>query len=284
MSNENSTETTWTNGLSAFLSDGFTLPGGNNRYSDTGYTYVAWNWNAGGSNVTNTSGTITSTVRANTTAGFSIVTYTGNGIDGATVGHGLGVVPSMVIQKRRDGSIGGWRVWHSAIYATSGVTSTLYLNLDYASTADGDVISGVSSTTFTTAGTGATNPSGNGCVAYVFSAVPGYSAFGKYTGNGSADGPFTYTGFRPAFILVKRTDAANYWMILDDVRRTFNPAFNGLYPNNSDAETNFGNSTGIDFLSNGFKQRDNVASTNASGGTYIYAAFAESPFQFSNAR
>jgi hypothetical protein len=284
-SNSNGTEgfngTPLTQSLSV-SSTGFTVSGSDFNGNTASETYVAWCWNAGGSTVTNTSGTISAQVRANTTAGFSIVTYTGNGVDGATVGHGLGVVPSMVIQKRRDGSIGGWRVWHSAIYATSGVTSTLYLNLDYASTADGDNISGVSSTTFTTRGTGATNPSGNGCVAYVFTPVAGYSAFGSYTGNAAADGPFIYTGFRPEFVMIKASSSTGDWVMQDVARSPYNVSTNYLVANASTAEQ-----TGqlLDFVSNGFKIRVAVSGAmNGSGTTYIYAAFAESPFKYALAR
>jgi hypothetical protein len=242
---------------------------------------VVWSWKANGAGVTNTAGTITSSVSANTTAGFRIVTYTGNGIDGATVGHGLGVVPSMVIQKRRDGGIANFRVWHSAIYATSGVTNTLFLNTTAASGADGDTISGVSSTTFTTRGTGATNPSGNGCVAYVFAAISGFSAFGSYTGNGSTDGPFVYLGFRPRFIMIKYSSGVDNWAMFDTARLGYNPDNNELLANTSGAE---GTADFIDILSNGFKNKNSDARCNASGGTYIYMAFAENPFKNALAR
>ena len=272
--------------LSSFNSDGFTTTNGTSTWDNwnkSGDTYVAWNWKAGGTGVTNTTGTITSTVSANTTAGFSIVVYTGNGIDGATVGHGLGVVPSMVIQKRRDGGIANWRVWHSAIYATSGVTDTLFLNSTAASGADGDNISGVSSTTFTTRGTGGTNPSGNSCVAYVFAAVPGYSAFGKYTGNGSADGSFIYLGFRPEFVIIKRTDSTGNWITYDAVRGTYNVNGPYVYSNSSATEAT-STTVGLDFLSNGFKNRNTYNDANTSSATYIYMAFAENPFKYSLAR
>ena len=272
--------------LSSFNSDGFTTTNGTSTWDNwnkSGDTYVAWNWKAGGTGVTNTTGTITSTVSANTTAGFSIVVYTGNGIDGATVGHGLGVVPSMVIQKRRDGSIANFRVWHSAIYATSGVTDTLFLNSTAASGPDGDNISGVSSTTFTTRGTGGTNPSGNSCVAYVFAAVPGYSAFGKYTGNGSADGSFIYLGFRPEFVIIKRTDSTGNWITYDAVRGTYNVNGPYVYSNSSATEAT-STTVGLDFLSNGFKNRNTYNDANTSSATYIYMAFAENPFKYSLAR
>jgi hypothetical protein len=270
--------------INAFTSDGFTVNAGtvNNNYWNTNNdTYVGWAWNAGGSNATNTSGTITSTVRANTTSGFSIVTYTGTGAN-ATVGHGLGVAPSMFILKARSASGLYWVVYHQSL----GATKALFLQLTDAANTDILYFNNTAPTSSVLSlGTGASpNQSGTTYVAYCFAPVAGYSAFGSYTGNGASDGVFVYTGFRPSFILTKRTDSANYWMILDDERRTYNPAFNGLYPNLSDAEGNFGNSTGIDFLSNGFKLRDSVASVNASGGTYIYMAIAESPFKFSLAR
>jgi hypothetical protein len=279
-SNNTGAETVEATGLTAFGSDGFTV-GALAQLNTSSATYVAWNWRANGAGVSNTAGTITATVSANTTAGFSIVTYTGNGIDGSTVGHGLGVVPSMVIQKRRDGGIANFRVWHSAIYATSGVTDTLFLNSTAASGPDGDNISGVSSTTFTTRGTGGTNPSGNGCVAYVFAAISGFSAFGKYTGNGSTDGPFVYLGFRPRWILIKRSSDIDDWFMYDTARSPYNPMNFVLSPNSSAADTA---TTNPDDLSNGFKLRSTSGGTNASGSTYIYACFAENPFKNALAR
>jgi len=279
MSNETSAETTWTNGLSAFLSDGFTLPGGNNRYSDTGYTYVAWNWNAGGSNATNTSGTITSTVRANTTAKFSIVTYTGTGAN-ATVGHGLGVTPGMIIIKNRNAVV-SWPVWHQSLSSNTQV----YLNNTLA--AESGDISSVGSSTFAVDSWSGVNGSGNGMVAYCFAAVAGYSAFGSYTGNGSADGPFVYLGFRPRFVMVKEaTVSARDWIILDSARNTYNVADLQLMPNKSDAEatTVLSSTAYLDFVSNGFKVRNTSVRNNENTATYIYAAFAEFPFQFANAR
>ncbi len=283
MSNETSAETTWTNGLSAFLSDGFTLPGGNNRYSDTGYTYVAWNWNAGGSNATNTSGTITSTVRANTTAKFSIVTYTGNATSGATVGHGLGVAPNLIIVRNRTASAQNWQVYSSVL----GATKRLFLDLTDAE----NTFSGAwnntapTSTVFSLGNATDVNGNTNNFVAYCFAAVPGYSAFGSYTGNGSADGPFVFCGFEPRFVLVKcSSSAGEFWRIVDTARSPYNLSsgtMNELYPNSSSAESA---SAGIDILSNGFKIRQSGSGFNGSGVTYIYAAFAESPFQFSNAR
>ncbi len=260
----------------SFLSDGFSVPAGTN-FNSSGYTYVAWNWKAGGTGVTNTAGTITSTVSANTTSGFSIVTYTGTGAN-ATVGHGLGVAPSMIIVKNRS-SAQTWRVYSSVIGATQ------YLNLNATTAAQTSSIpwnnTAPTSTVFSVGTDDATNKSSENLVAYCFAAVPGYSAFGSYTGNGSTDGPFTYTGFRPRYILIKRTDVANDWYIQDTATNTYNVVGNTLLPNSSVAEASY---TLLDILSNGFKQRSIFLSHNTNGGTYIYAAFAESPFQFANAR
>jgi len=287
MSNETSAETTWTNGLTSFDSDGFTL-GVNNRYNDTGYNYVAWNWKAGGTGVSNTAGTITSTVSANTTSGFSIVTYTGVGNAGDTVGHGLGVAPSMIFIKwRTGGTTQDWIVYHASI----GATKLLEL-----STTDAEATSITrfnnttpSSTVFTLGTSSTVNASTYTYVAYCFAAVPGYSAFGSYTGNGSTDGPFIYLGFRPKFVMFKSTGVQD-WVILDSARDTYNVAGNYLRPNSSGAENGGSTpttSTYEDFLSNGIKLRNNASSSgynNTNGVTYIYAAFAESPFQFANAR
>ena len=283
MSNETSAETTWTNGLSAFLSDGFTLPGGNNRYSDTGYTYVAWNWNAGGSNATNTSGTITSTVRANTTAKFSIVTYTGNATSGATVGHGLGVAPNLIIVRNRTASAQNWQVYSSVL----GATKRLFLDLTDAE----NTFSGAwnntapTSTVFSLGNATDVNGNTNNFVAYCFAAVPGYSAFGSYTGNGSSDGPFAYLGFRPRYVLIKGSSFVSNWFVIDTSRSPYNVSLDALRPNLSGAEVNSPTTTySIDILSNGFKLRTSAADSNTNAATFIYACFAESPFQFSNAR
>jgi len=268
-------EGTNANGVTSFNSDGFTV-GSSGGVNGNTQNIVAWNWLGANTTVSNTSGSITSTVSANTTSGFSIVGYTGNGVTGATVGHGLGVTPAMIIQKRRDGSIANWRVWQKSIYATSGETNTLFLNTTDASGADIDNISGVSSTTFTTRGTGATNPSGNTCIAYCFAEVKGFSKFGKYTGNGSTDGTFVYTGFKPAFIMIKRTDSTSAWNMWDNKRDGFNINNWQLEANTNVAENV--SLTRMVMLSNGFKCNTDNAQINASGGTYIYMAFAENPF------
>jgi len=264
-------------GVTAFTSDGFTVSGGvtNNNLNSNGVTYVAWNWKANGAGVTNTAGSITSTVSANTTSGFSVVTWTGNGAD-ASIGHGLGVVPSMVIQKFRS-AVSNWSVYTS----TTGAGKRLKLNSTDAVVTDGSFPTTPTSSVFYI--NGGSNDNGVTMVAYCFAEVAGYSKFGKYTGNGSTDGPFVYTGFRPAFVLFKRTDATSDWWMYDTKRSPSNEIQIILWPNYSDAEAT-GASIAIDILSNGFKPRSNNATFNGSGGTYIFMAFAESPQKFSLAR
>jgi hypothetical protein len=258
--------------LTSFDSDGFTL-GSDDSINFNGRTFVAWNWLAnGGTTSSNTDGSITSTVQANPTAGFSIVTYTGTGSAG-TVGHGLGIAPKMVIVKRRD-STGGW--W---IHNTNLTSASYGIRLD--TTGAEQVASAVFNNTFPTStvfslGTNIeVNTSSATMVAYCFADIEGYSKFGKYTGNGSTDGTFVYTGFRPAFVIYKRTDAVENWQVLDSKRDIDNPVGQQLYPNLSASE---GTENRLDFTSNGFKLRNGGTICNASGGTYIYMAFAENPF------
>jgi hypothetical protein len=242
---------------------------------------IAWQWNAGGSTVTNTSGSISAQVRANTTAGFSVVTYTGNGTNGATIGHGLGVAPQMIIVKGRS-TTDGWPVYHTSILntqslrlnTTGAVVTAGFWNNTTAGSSVFTVGGGVVSETNTTSAT---------YVAYCFAAVAGYSAFGKYTGNGSADGPFVFTGFRPRWFLVKRTDVAATWYIWNTSSTPYNVADTALFPNLTNAESS-NVAYYCDILSNGFKIRATNTDVNASGGTYIYMAFAENPFKHSLAR
>ena len=286
VSNATTAENTNTasNWFRSFDSDGFTVatltsPGGvsTNEWNNTGYNYVGWNWKANGAGSTNTAGSITSTVSANTTAGFSIVTYTGNATNGATVGHGLGVSPSMIIGKIRS-TTGDWYVWQTAMGDNFMKLNTTAAQL--ASTANGVYNTASFSSTVFALGSGSTmNASGGTFVAYCFAQVAGYSAFGSYTGNGSSDGPFIYTGFRPRYVMIKRTDAAESWVIDDSSRSPYNVTTEYLLADSSSAA---GNVTLYDFLSNGFKPRG--TSQNNSGGTFIYMAFAESPFKYSLAR
>ena len=268
--------------LTSFDSTGFSL-GTTSATAGTnvsGQTYVAWQWKANGTGVTNTSGSITSTVSANTTAGFSIVTYTGTGAN-ATVGHGLGVAPSMVIAKNRT-TADDWMVWHSAFPGTdyillnsTGAKSTLATVWN----------STVPSSTVFSLGTNLTiNRSGNANVAYVFAAIAGYSAFGSYAGNSSTDGPFIYTGFRPRWILIRSTTGARDWLLYDTSRLYYNDGPEGPLQPNTSGTAYSGGYLGLDILANGFKLRESTINLNASGETMIYACFAENPFKYSNAR
>ena len=262
-------------------STGYSLLGGVSTTNDSsGRTYVTWNWKAGGTAVTNTSGTITSQVSANPTAGFSIVTYTGTGAN-ATVGHGLGVAPSMIIVFNRASG------YNHAVYNSNiGATNYLYLDTTSASSVASSLWNNTTPTSsvFSIGTSGAVN-NANGYVAYCFAPVAGYSAFGSYTGNGSTDGPFVYTGFRPRFVLIKASSiSSEHWYIVDATRSPYNAAILYLSPDDSDAETSPGAAQFFDFLSNGFKLRVSGSYSNSSGATYIYMAFAEAPFKFSNAR
>ncbi len=263
-------------------SDGFATGTSLGDINNTGgaNNYVAWQWSAnGGTTSSNTDGSITSTVQANTTAGFSIITYTGNGSSGATVGHGLSNNLATIILKRRvdDGSGNNfnWQVWHKSI--TDDHRGAL--NTTGAFGAPTDLVFDTSANTTSVLGLGFNNTSNESSktyVAYCFAEKQGYSKFGSYTGNGNADGPFVYTGFKPAWVMIKHTGASEVWRILDSARDTHNAMEKDLFPNLSNAE---GSGTArLDFLSNGFKIRDSGNALNDSGGNLIYWAFAESPF------
>ena len=279
------------NRITSFDSDGFSL-GNAGAFNESSQTYVAWNWKANGSGSSNTDGTITSTVSANTTAGFSIVSYTGNTATDTnyTVGHGLSQTPDLLIIKNRDwaSSVSAWQTWHTSIgnntlaldttNANNSGDFTKFLNQQPNST----VFTVRADTSVTTGNRYRTNGQVNNYIAYCFHSVEGYSKFGSYTGNGSTDGPFVYTGFRPAFLMVKLSTASGgNWLIADSTRSPQNVADEILRGNTSGAETD---SDYFDFLSNGFKIRDSLTGLNGSGNTYIYMAFAENPFKYSNAR
>ena len=261
--------------VTSFDSDGFSLGSNGNANSNT-KTFVAWNWLAGGSASSNSDGSITSSVSANTTAGFSVVTYTGTG-SAATVGHGLGAVPQWLMVKN-TGASANWRVYH----VSQGNTKAAALNITTEqAVADAGFWNNTTPTSSVfSIGSGyadSTNASSNTYVAYCFAEKKGYSKFGSYTGNGNADGPFIYTGFAVSWLMMKRTDSAAEWLIYDNKRDPFN-----LRDTRLEAQDNFADSTGttkvFDFLSNGFKCKGNDSDINASGGNYIYMAFAEAPF------
>lgn len=268
--------------VSSFNSNGFNY-GANSNSANAGDTFIGWQWKAGGTAVTNTAGSITSQVSANTTAGFSVVTYTGTGAN-ATVGHSLGIAPSMVIVKARANAT-GWVVGHAYLNGGSSPWN-YYLSLE-STAAQGSTNltwnnTAPTSSVFSLGSGSGTNPSST-MVAYCFAAIPGYSAFGSYTGNGSADGPFVFLGFRPRWIMIKLTSASGEnWEIYDTSRGPYNLYTPDLYANLSNAEGT--NSNRFDILSNGLKIRSANGGVNNSGGTYIYAAFAENPFKISRAR
>jgi hypothetical protein len=283
-SNATDAESSGTNIIQAFSTNTFTV-GSDNSVNANGSTYVAWTWAAGGTAVTNTNGSISSQVSANPTAGFSIVTYTGTGAN-ANVGHGLNATPAMIMVKNRDsGAIGG------AVYHTS-LGATKYLKLFQTTTGtDGEAIDNTawngSSPTFNTnvfsIGSLNRTNSSQQMVALCFAPIAGYSAFGSYTGNGLTDGPVVYCGFRPRFVLMKISSSTTHWVIIDSSRDPYNIASSRQSPNLSLSDASLSDPT-CDFLSNGFKVRTTTATSNQSGATYIYAAFAETPFKYSLAR
>ncbi len=272
------TSTEQTISAQTFNSDGFALvqDGGANSINSNGSTKVAWNWLAGGSQgSSNTDGSINTTyTSANTTSGFSISTYAGTG-SAATVGHGLGAVPKMIIVKRLNGA-SDWMVYHESI----GNDHRLRLNTD-AAKQDNPVWNDTTPTSsvFSMNDNGDANASGGNYVAYCFAEKKGFSRFGSYVGNGSVSGPFVYTGFKPAFVLVKNASAANNWFLQDSKRLGYNGANHLQKPNSNGADDT---GTHIDMLSNGFKTIVSSANCNGSGNTMIYMAFAEEPFVASN--
>ena len=284
-SSDTPSEFTHTNSLTSFDSDGFSL-GDYSNFNYSGSSFVAWNWKANGSGVSNTNGSITSTVSANQDAGFSIVSYTGTGTStGDSFGHALGVQPKMIIIKNRTTAGTGWDVLFPDF-----MTSSQYMALNQTNGITNSANSGwggslPDSTQVYVGGSSWTNTSGNNYVAYCFAEVEGFSKFGSYTGNGSTDGTFVYTGFRPAFVMIKRSDSAGGWIMFDNDRSGFNGDVDQLSAETSSTEYDGAASNGIiDLFSNGFKQLQTGISYNNSGGTYIYIAFAEYPFKYTNAR
>ncbi len=262
--------------ITSFDSDGFTMGSSGTNVNDSGTTNVAWNWKANGQGSSNTDGTINSTyTSANTTSGFSIVQYTGTG-SAATVGHGLGAVPKMILVKKTSGSE-SWGVYHEGI----GNTKFLQLNTNGTEGTSSGFWNNTTPTSsvFSIKSDGGTNASGQTYIAYVFTEKTGFSKFGKYTGYENTDGPFTYCGFKPGFIMIKRVDSAASWVIFDSKRLGYNVANYQLYANSS---TSYGNNVLIDILSNGFKCKTIHADVNSNNSPYIYMAFAEAPLVGSN--
>jgi hypothetical protein len=279
--NDTQVEATTSTTLTSFDSDGFSL-GSNGDVNGNSQSQVAWNWKANGAGSSNTDGSITSTVSANTTSGFSIVSYTGTG-SVATVGHGLGAVPKMIFFKDRETSV-DWGVYAEAI----GNGNELYLSTTDSSGANSNAFNSTSPTSsvFTIGTSSRYNPSSKSVIAYCFAEKTGYSKFGSYTGNGSTDGAFVYTGFKPAFLMIKRTSGSDQWILYDTKRETGNVMNLALTPDSSDAEQDTSSYNTLDIVSNGFKCRGGSSGsgtgTNQSGGSYIYMAFAEAPLVGTN--
>ena len=282
-SNSSVAEYTSTGSLTT-TSNGFSVSGTDGgEFNYSGYTYATWNWKGGGAAVTNDDGSIDSEVSANTTAGFSVVTYTGNGTLDATVGHGLSVAPDIVFIKNRDDS----DAWIIPIGNTTG-TSLDYFSGWEAGAKSNDNVHMRGDATATTLGamgnTANVNISTEDYVAYAFHSVEGYSKIGLYTGNGNNDGTFVYTGFRPMWVMAKVADQSGSWLMTDSVRFPYNVTEDPLFANETAAETN-SSTYAIDIVSNGFKCRGvNNNTNNSSNDTYIYMAFAETPFKTANAR
>ncbi len=269
ISNSNGAESTSSNGLTAFASDGFSV-GTDGDVNGNGNNIVSWNWKANGQGSSNTDGSINTTYTSvNTTAGFSISKYVGTGSN-ATVGHGLGVAPKVVITKNLD-TADNWTVYHESLGNTKGAFLNL-TNTPGTSSAYWNNTTPTSSV-FSVGTEVPMNKSGDDIIAYCFAEKTGYSKFGSYVGNGNADGTFVYTGFKPAFLMVKRTDTADTWIMYDNKRIGYNPNNYFLQANSNAAESS---SDRFDLLSNGFKPRYDWTPINASGGTYIYMAFGQS--------
>ena len=271
VTNAGDAESTWATGLTSFDSDGFTV-GSLDSLNDNSLNFAAWCWKANGAGSANTDGSINSTATsANTTAGFSIVKYTGTGSN-ATVGHGLGVAPKMILIKGVAAT--WWFVYHAGI--PTPTTAKLNLNTNgHNNDAQASYWNSTAPTSsvFSLGTEGSVNSSGADYIAYCFADVAGYSKMGNYIGNSSTDGNFCYTGFKPKFLILKRDNGDDWWGLYDSVRSPYNVTKERIYPNTNDAGADV---TNVDFLSNGFKLRTTDGAINATGGTYIFMAFGQS--------
>ena len=275
-SDTNDTQTTTTQDVMSFDSDGFTL-GTETAVNANGQNIVGWNWKANGQGSSNTDGTINTTYTSvNTTSGFSISTYTGTGSN-ATIGHGLGAVPKMILLKKTSGTA-NWFVYHS----TQGATKYLHLNTTSAVDTASSVWNNTAPTSslFSVGNSADVNGSGATYVAYCFADIQGFSKASSYTGNGNANGSFIYTGFKPAWIMIKKSDGSgDNWFIFDSKRAGYNVENYYLHPDTAGAE---GTTDYLDIVSNGFKLRTSGSDLNGSGKNFIYMAFAEAPLVGSN--
>tara|TARA_B100000963_G_C22548720_1_gene635711 strand:+ start:183 stop:1271 length:1089 start_codon:yes stop_codon:yes gene_type:complete len=286
-SNQATTEATLSGGLASFDSDGFTFQGAS--YNTNSYTFVAWQWKAGGGSGNRTTYNESGAnpgggYQVNTTAGFSIVDYVGTGSNGGTVAHGLGKVPHWIMVKNRD-TAQTWAVYH--IKNTDNPETDILQLESTNATYDGNTYwndTAPTSTNVTLGTSNDLNKDGDNIIMYAWTAIQGFSKFGKYKGNSSANGPFIYCGFKPAWVMVKRSDSSNDWRMHDNKRTTAtisgrNPINRRLLAHTNSAEhTADGSETEMDLLSNGFKINSTSAGLNNSSGTYVYMAFAESPF------
>jgi hypothetical protein len=281
-SNNSNVELTESNSLTAFNSDGFTVGSNasNAQVNQSGFTYVGWAWDGGSSTSSNSDGSITTNVRANPSAGFSIIGYTGNATVGATIGHGLNSAPEWLVFKNRDEGAGNWYVYHKS------PGHTKYLTLDRTHNAIANSFlnnTAPTSSVITLNNTAEVNATGQGIICYAWAPVEGYSAFGSYVG--SQNFPFVYCGFRPRFLLIKPYDLASGWQLYDSERNSFNPADDYLAPNEASAEVNSVNNNQFDFLSNGFVPRGVADSgSNYTGYNFLFVAYAEHPFKTARAR
>ena len=264
--------------ITSFDSDGFTMGSSGSNANDSSVTYVSWNWLANGAGSSNTDGSITSTVSANTTSGFSIVKYTGTGSN-ATVGHGLGVAPSIVLVKNLDAGDQQWSMYNKNLPLTDILILDSSNGAFNPSDNDFQDTAPTANVFYVNGGATRTNASSQNFIAYCFAEKKGYSKIGKYKGNGNADGTFVYTGFKPAFVIYKNYEITQSWNIQDNKRLGYNPNNAFLFPDLTQAESNI---TRIDLLSNGFKLRTTDNGQNGDGYDYIYMAFAENPLVGTN--
>ena len=267
----NSTAAEASNGnvINTFNTNGFSV-GGATQVSESSRSYVAWGWKASNTTASNTAGDINSTVSVNTTPGFSVVSWTANGSNNATIGHGLSSTPKIVLYKKLSDTDS----WYALYTFVDGTQDYLVLN---STNAKADLASGTYGTATSTTISNIGFPNSNSVIAYCFAEKRSFSKFGSYTGNANNDGPFIYTGFSPAFVMFKDTENAGDWTIQDSARDTFNLADARLYANLTNAQ-NDGGGLGVDFLSNGIKIRTSSVGWNRSNTKYIYMAFAENPF------
>tara|TARA_R100001163_G_C5022832_1_gene165180 strand:- start:10 stop:1050 length:1041 start_codon:yes stop_codon:yes gene_type:complete len=272
-SNANNGDTTYSASITSFDTDGFTT-GSQSATNGSGKNIVSWHWKAGGSASSNSQGSVTSSVSANTTAGFSIVAWTGTG-SAETVGHGLGSAPEYIVVKRRDSS-GSWYAYHKGIDASAPEDYYVQWHSTGART-DNTTVFNDTSPTPTVFSTGTAIGSSQTFIAYCFRSIKGFSKMSSYVGNGSSDGTFVYTGFQPAYLMVKRSSGTGNWAVYNNKSQTINEMDKQLYYNLSNAEGTSGTKV-FDFCANGFKARGNATDTNSSGSTYIYYAVAEAPF------